>query len=245
MTHPTFRCGVAYDFRNPPGSGLSDTAVYGSILDQAVLVDRAQRLPRTMEGLEILRQAWSGERFTHRGAHWAFEDVQIYPRPVQAAMTAAGARRAGRLGLNLLPQGDRHAVLDPWRAEMAAHGRDPDQYRVGIIRGALVTDDPERDWAPLREAERYKAARYADWIGGSGDTYTFMGAGGDVISQRWLIGDAATVRAALRRFVLDYGLTDLVTVGNCPGVPAAQLNASLERLAQFVLPGLREDLAAY
>jgi alkanesulfonate monooxygenase SsuD/methylene tetrahydromethanopterin reductase-like flavin-dependent oxidoreductase (luciferase family) len=145
-------------------------------------IDRKQRRSRTLEGVEVLRRAWSGERFTHRGTHWTFEDVQVSPRPVQpggpplwmAAMTEAGARRAGRLGLNLLPQGERHAVLDPWREAMTAHGRDPDHYRVGIIRGVLVTDDPERDWLPLREAERYKASCYAEWIGGSGDSYTFM-----------------------------------------------------------------------
>jgi len=335
MTRPTFRCGVTYDFRNPPGSGLTDTAVYSGILEQAVLVDqwgfdhiwltehhfvddgylpspmvaaaaiaartrrvristdililpfhhplrlaedwavldvlsggrmelgvgmgyaahefrgfginRKQRRSRTLEGVEVLRRAWSGERFTHRGTHWTFEDVQVSPRPVQpggpplwmAAMTEAGARRAGRLGLNLLPQGERHAVLDPWRAEMAAHGRDPDQYRVGIIRGVLVTDDPERDWLPLREAERYKAGRYAEWIGGSGDSYTFMNTEGDVISQRWLIGDTATVTASLQQFVLDYGLTDIAVIGNCPGVLADRLNASLERLAREVLPALR------
>ncbi len=39
MTRPNFRCGVTYDFRNPPGSGLSDTAVYSGILEQPVLVD--------------------------------------------------------------------------------------------------------------------------------------------------------------------------------------------------------------
>jgi alkanesulfonate monooxygenase SsuD/methylene tetrahydromethanopterin reductase-like flavin-dependent oxidoreductase (luciferase family) len=180
---------VTYDFRNPPGSGLTDTAVYSGILEQAVLVeqwgfdhiwltehhfvddgylpspmvaaaaiaartrriristdililpfhhplrlaedwavldvlsggrmelgvgmgyaahefrgfgiDRTQRRSRTLEGVEVLRRAWSGERFTHRGTHWTFEDVQVWPRPVQpggpplwmAAMTAAGARR--------------------------------------------------------------------------------------------------------------------------------------------------------
>ena len=337
MARPPLRFGVVYDFRNAPGSGLSDSQIYGAILEQAVLVDqlgfdqiwltehhfvddgylpspvvaaaaiaartrrvristdililpfhhplrlaedwavldvlsggrmelgigmgyavhefrafgidRAQRRSLTVEGLEVLRRAWSGERFTHRGKHWTFEDAQVFPRPVQpggpplwmAAMTEAGARRAGRLGLNLLPQGTRRTVLDPWRAEMAAQGHDPDQYRVGIIRGVLVTDDPERDWSRLREAERYKMHRYVEWLGASGDSYTLMKPEADPIPQTWLMGDAATVHRGLREFIAEHGLTDVVTVGNCPGLPADVLNASLERLAREVLPKLREE----
>ena len=42
--------------------------------------------------------------------------------------------------------------------------RDPDTRRVGIIRPWLVTDDRERDWPPIRDAERYKARIYAAWL---------------------------------------------------------------------------------
>jgi probable F420-dependent oxidoreductase len=57
------------------------------------------------EGIEILRQCWTGEPFSFHGKHYTLEDVQIRPRPFQApapplwigASVPAAARRAGRL----------------------------------------------------------------------------------------------------------------------------------------------------
>jgi len=335
MARPALRIGVAYDFRNPPGSGYSDQEVYAGALEQAAFVDRlgfdqiwltehhfvddgylpapiaaagaiaartsrvristdililpfhhplrlaeewavldvisggrmelgvgmgyarhefagfgidrAERRSLTVEGIEVLQRAWSGERFSHHGRHWHFTDAQVAPRPVQpggpplwmAAMSQAGARRAARAGLHLLPQGERSAVLDPWREEMAAQGRDPDAHRVGIIRGLLVTDDPERDWPEIKEAERYKMRRYAEWMDASGDDYRWQGGDAAPIPQHWIVGDAATVEARLRAFVAEHGLTDVVTFGACPGLPPDRLTASLERLASEVLPRLR------
>ena len=39
------------------------------------------RVPLFQESVEILRQCWSGERFSFHGTHYRLEDVQIRPRP--------------------------------------------------------------------------------------------------------------------------------------------------------------------
>ena len=335
------RFGVAYDFRNPPGSGMSNTELYARVLAQAELVDRLgydliwitehhfvedgyvpsfvavagaiaartlrvrissdilllpfahplrlaedlavldnlsggrmelgvgmgyaphefrafgiprrERVSRTEEGIEVLRAAWTGERFDHRGRHWQFEGALVRPRPVQpggpplwlAAMSEAGARRAARLGLHLLPQGDSRLVLDPWRADLLAAGKSADAFRVGIIRPWLVTSNRARDWPPIREAERYKGKMYADWIAESGDAVTLAlgGASPDArpIPQTWIVGDADECRAEIERFVAEYGITDLVTWGVAPGVAPEAMNESLERFAREVMPLVRGD----
>jgi len=79
---------------------------------------------------------------------------------IRATGTAPGAQRAARHDSNFLPQGARSIVLDPWRATLKASGRNPDNYRVGIIRSCLVTDDPEREWPAVRAAERYRGQIY-------------------------------------------------------------------------------------
>jgi alkanesulfonate monooxygenase SsuD/methylene tetrahydromethanopterin reductase-like flavin-dependent oxidoreductase (luciferase family) len=333
------RFGVAYDFRNPPGSGLSNPELYAGVLAQAELVDRLgydqiwitehhfvedgyvpsfvavagaiaartksvrissdilllpfahplrlaedlavldvlsngrmelgvgmgyalhefrafgisrrERVSRTEEGIAVLQQAWKGERFDHHGKHWNFEGACVRPRPVQpggpplwlAAMSEAGARRAARYGLNLLPQGDRRFVLDPWRADLAATGRSPDDFRVGLIRPWLVTSDRARDWPRIREAERYRDKMYAEWLTASGDDVTLAWAGpaADVrpIPQTWIIGDADEVYDELARFVAEFGITDVVTWGAAPGVAPEAMNESLERFAREVMPRLR------
>ena len=54
--------------------------------------------------------------------------------------------------------GQRDEVLDPWREALAADGRDPGDYRVGIVRSIYVTDDKDRDWPIIRKVDRFARA---------------------------------------------------------------------------------------
>jgi alkanesulfonate monooxygenase SsuD/methylene tetrahydromethanopterin reductase-like flavin-dependent oxidoreductase (luciferase family) len=206
----------------------------------------AQRLSRTEEGLEVLRRCFSGERFSFHGKRYDFDDVVIRPGYVQpggpplwvAAMSEAGALRAARLGCHLLPQGPRDEVLEPWRRTLAASGRDPDAFRVGIIRACLVTDDPERDWPPVRAAERYRGQLYTRFFAEAGRHVAFAREG-PRIPQTWVVGDVAHCVRELSAFIAEHGITDLVTWAVPPGLHPQQMNASLERFARDVVPRLR------
>ncbi len=65
-----------------------------------------QRVSRFEEGIEVLRRAWTEERFSFNGRRYAYDGVAVYPKPLQqphpplwlAAWSEAGAARAGRLG---------------------------------------------------------------------------------------------------------------------------------------------------
>ena len=43
-----------------------------------------QRVSRFEEGIEVLRRAWSGECFSHRGKRSQLDDVAVFPRPIQS-----------------------------------------------------------------------------------------------------------------------------------------------------------------
>src|SRR5438132_633264 len=43
----------------------------------------AENRARFDEALEIIRLAWTRERFSHRGAFWEVEDVSVVPKPLQ------------------------------------------------------------------------------------------------------------------------------------------------------------------
>ncbi|MGK5558773.1 LLM class flavin-dependent oxidoreductase, partial [Actinomadura kijaniata] len=47
----------------------------------ALGVGFARRTGRLEESVEIMRRLWSGEAVTHRGEHFAFEDVRLAPPP--------------------------------------------------------------------------------------------------------------------------------------------------------------------
>jgi alkanesulfonate monooxygenase SsuD/methylene tetrahydromethanopterin reductase-like flavin-dependent oxidoreductase (luciferase family) len=214
-------------------------------------VNRRHRVSLTEEGIEILRLAWSQDEFSFHGKRFHFDDVRVRPRPVQpggppiwiAAMSEAGAHRAARFDTHLLPQGDRNAVLDPWRQDLTATGRDPADYRVGIIKPWLLTDDPESIWPQVREAERYRGAVYAEWIDDAADDMTRqLERGRDAgtgIPQTYVLGDAEACVTQIRAFVEEFGVTDLITWGAPPGIPPALMTRSLERFAKEVLPRFR------
>jgi alkanesulfonate monooxygenase SsuD/methylene tetrahydromethanopterin reductase-like flavin-dependent oxidoreductase (luciferase family) len=202
----------------------------------------------TDEGLAVLRHAFTGETFNFHGKRYDFSDVKIAPGYVQpggpplwvAAMGEPGARRAARFDTNLLPQGPRVRGLDPWRAELASTGRDPANYRVGIIRPCLVTDDPERDWPIVRAGERRRMEVYSKFredAGGDGGVAGIIEA--TAIPQTWIVGNEDHCVAELASFIREYGLTDIVTWAVPPGMRPEQMSGSLERFALNVAPRLR------
>ncbi|MBY0319495.1 MAG: LLM class flavin-dependent oxidoreductase [Reyranella sp.] len=330
------RLGVAYDFRNPPESGLSNPALYAAIMDQVAWLDGlgldlvwftehhfvddgylpswipvaaamaartkrvrfscdvcllpfnhplrlaedlavldnisngrveigvgmgyaphefrgfglpvSRRVSLTDEGLDVLKRAFTGEKFSYTGKRYDFADVKITPGYVQpggpplwvAAMSEAGALRAARVGANLLPQGPRRQSLDPWLAKLKDEGRDPAGHRIGIIKSCLVTDDRERDWGKVRVAERRRMDiyhRFREEAGGHGGVQGIAEA--DRIPQTWVVGDVEHCVNELAAFIREYGLTDIVTWAVPPGLTPDDTNASLERFARDVAPRLR------
>ena len=207
----------------------------------------SRRLSLMEEGLDILRLAWTGEPFSYTGKRWRFDDVRVTPAPVQpggpplwmASSSAASARRAARYGTHLLPQGPRGPVLDLWRDEVRSQGRDPDDFRVGIIRSVLVTDDPERDWPPVREAERYRMRVYGRFAEEAGQGGRAAFEQEDRIPQRIIVGDVRHCAQELIEFIRTYGLTDVVTWGSAPGLQPVALSPSMERFARDVVPLVR------
>jgi alkanesulfonate monooxygenase SsuD/methylene tetrahydromethanopterin reductase-like flavin-dependent oxidoreductase (luciferase family) len=214
---------------------------------RAFNIPRSRRVSLTEECVEILRLAWSGEPFSFHGKRWSFDDVRVMPDTVQpggpplwlATTSPASVDRAVRFDTNVLPQGTRSIVLDRWRRLTAEAGRDPDSYRLGIIRSFLVTDDPERDWPPVREAERYRMKVYGRFFAEAGLGGQDAFKDDERINQRIFVGNTDECVAELTKYVAEYGLTDVVSWGSAPGVPPARFAESLERFARDVVPRVK------
>ncbi|MEZ5282569.1 MAG: LLM class flavin-dependent oxidoreductase [Acidimicrobiales bacterium] len=203
------------------------------------------RVSLTEEGIDILRLAWGDGPFSYEGKRYRLDDVEVFPKPVQpggpplwvAAMKEPGALRAARKNTHLLPQGPRKDVLDPWRQALLADGRDPGDYRVGIIRSVYVTDDRERDWPLIREAERFRMKVYDKFMAETPDDYGWGDP--DRIPQNVVVGTAEECVETLRSFIDEYGITDIATSGLPPGIDPDYMATNLERLATEVIPQLR------
>ena len=77
---------------------------------------------RQLEGLEVIKKAWTQERFTHKGKYYDFPDVSLSPGPYQkphppisiAALSPESFAEAGRLGYDLFvfPRGERSKLRE-------------------------------------------------------------------------------------------------------------------------------------
>ena len=231
----------------------------------AMGIPRGERGRRMDETLEIVRRAFTEDEFDFDGTHFQLRRVRVRPRPVQpggppvwvAAMGEPGARRAARFDAHLLPQGDRRAVLDPWRAALAHQGREASDYRVGIARPFLVNDDPVAAAASSNGVALAGVAAggsvpfesmrvYEQWMRELSSTdrmKTQLIEGdqdGTLIPQDAFIGSAEACIAEARRMNDEYGITDIIVPGYTGSQPAELVDANLVRLADEVLPALRE-----
>ena len=210
------------------------------------------RVSLTEELIEILRRAWSGERFSFAGRRYRFDDVLVTPPTVQpggppiwlATTISTGVARAVRFGTHVLPQGDPAVVLDEWRSAERAAGRNPAEKRIGILRSVIVTDDPDRDWPIVREAERYRMSVYARLGAEAGPDSAGNFAGKVRISQRPIVGDVTTCVSELTAFIVEHGFTDIISWGSSPGLLPHTLTAGLLRYAREVVPQVRARVAA-
>jgi alkanesulfonate monooxygenase SsuD/methylene tetrahydromethanopterin reductase-like flavin-dependent oxidoreductase (luciferase family) len=203
------------------------------------------RVSMTDEAIEIMRLAWGDEPFSYSGKRYQLDNVDVHPKPVQpggpplwiAAMKEPGAQRAARFGTHLLPQGRRDEVLDPWREAVRDAGRDPEEYRVGLIRSVYVTDDRERDWPTIRDAERFRMGVYTKFMAETPDDYGWGHP--EAIPQTVIVGTADECVEELQALISTYGITDLATSGLPPGISPDFMATNLERLATEVIPRLR------
>ena len=211
-------------------------------------VPRKNRVSMTEEAIDVLRLAWSDQPFSYSGKRYSYDNIDVHPKPVQtegpplwiAAMSTAGALRAARFGTNLLPQGERATVLDPFREAVTADGRDSADYRYGIIRSVYVTDDRERDWPMLRGAERYRTAIYDQFMTDTPDEYGWRD--GSAIPQRPVVGTVEECVDQLVAFVDEFGITDIASSGLPPGIDPEFMAHNIERLANEVIPEVKARL---
>jgi probable F420-dependent oxidoreductase len=136
---------VLTDGRLELGIGAGwDAADYGALgLERRAPGVRIERLGET---LEILRQAFAGERISFRGTHYTIEAKERWPRPRQdriPLLVGGGGRRilrlaAARADIVSVHRNLRDGSARSWVEEAGGHGEFPDgmSERVSWVRTA-------------------------------------------------------------------------------------------------------------
>ena len=129
-----------------------------------------ERAGRTREAVQVLRQAWTGEPFEHRG-----RSVRVTPPPatpggpalILGGTSDAAARRAAELGLGYQPSSG-----ESWPAYrdacIVAGQPDPGPYLSGDATITIVAEDPDSMWDRVGPYLMHDAAAYGEWAEKSG-----------------------------------------------------------------------------
>jgi alkanesulfonate monooxygenase SsuD/methylene tetrahydromethanopterin reductase-like flavin-dependent oxidoreductase (luciferase family) len=143
----------------------------------AFQVVRSERVGLLEEGIEIIRQAFTGKPVEFSGAHYQVSGVTVTPPPLRpggppiwlAGRSEKAARRAGRLGLNLLLHGGS-AIRRAWQEELVAAGHDPTTKMVTGYRPFFISKSPARDLERLAGEFNHFGRVQARWMEADGDT---------------------------------------------------------------------------
>jgi F420-dependent oxidoreductase-like protein len=128
------------------------------------------RMDVMAEQLEIVARSFAAERFSFKGEHYAIEDLDARPKPVQrprppVIVGGRGGRRSLALAARWADEYNTFSASveeirrrrDAFAQAWTDAGRDPDSLRFGAMVGVVVGADD----AELRERVR----RLAEWQG--------------------------------------------------------------------------------
>jgi alkanesulfonate monooxygenase SsuD/methylene tetrahydromethanopterin reductase-like flavin-dependent oxidoreductase (luciferase family) len=211
-------------------------------------VPRGERLGRTLETIEILKRAWTGERFSYAGKYFRFNDVRILPRPASqphpellwGGMTAKAIERGARLGLSFACNLGRREI-QLYREALQRHHKDPNAVNIVGNRIVYVADSFDQAWADIEQPALYQASLYEQWLSAAaGPNQTWNWGDPERLKQGAIIGSPTQVRERLQQLAEAGETSELIVAMQLPGLEPHKAMLSLERFATQVLPELRK-----
>ena len=214
------------------------------------------RVRRLEEITEILRLAWTEERFDFSGRHYTYEQVAVRPKPARTPLIFVGGfvdeaiRRAGRIGdgyISSRANPERVAESFALAAEERAKSGKQGPPAVAVLMNGYVTDDPTRDWPAVRDGVGHQLGVYAGWRAGTdvpGKPLEVMPPDEETIRKTTAFGSPEEVVAGLDPLVkslADYPESHLIVRLHYPGMDREQGARAIRLFAREVAPRLRES----
>jgi probable F420-dependent oxidoreductase len=142
-------------------------------------VETKGRGKRLEEFVEVLRHAWTGERFSYQGKHLAYEDILVRPPPARPVPiwlgggTPLALERAARIANGHFPPStgspaqavDRAKEILAIRERLGLSG----PYRFGMFIPMGIGADADDGWRRIRDGLLHVRGAYAMWGMGEKD----------------------------------------------------------------------------
>lgn len=198
---------------------------------------------RLEDCIQVLRRAFSGERFD-----WEGRPVHVTPAPctpggpllLMGGSSEAAVKRAARLGMGMITQGGPPELQTLYEQACREAGTTPGLFvnppLAGSVASAFVARDPDAAWAEMGPFLLHDARMYAQWLGGTAS------------STKSVAGSVEELRAengSYRIFSLAEAIAHVKSTGLlltqplCGGMPPKLAWPSLELLVDEVLPAAR------
>jgi alkanesulfonate monooxygenase SsuD/methylene tetrahydromethanopterin reductase-like flavin-dependent oxidoreductase (luciferase family) len=215
-----------------------------------------ERVRRTVEAVEIMRLAWTGERFSYQGEIHSYDRVQVTPPPARdggiriylGGSSRAAVRRAGELGNGYIRS--RSDVENARRALALAEegaragGRDPRRLGFAQLKSAFVSEEGDA-WERVQEGARHHIGIYSAWDEGAdtpGKGFWVSPPDDEELRRIVAAGTSDEVATELRPWVEAFGDRDefhLVVRLHYPGMELDVAARCVELFAERVMPRLR------
>ncbi len=216
-------------------------------------VQRAQRVGRLQEALEVMKLLWTQEEVEFHGKYYQVPRVQPATRPVQqphppiwvAANNDAAIRRAARWGYPWLvnPHATVPMVADQlsrYRQALREFGQ-PVPETLPMMRELYVAEDRETACVSSQPYLAAKYEAYAAWgqdralPGNESFTIPYQ----ELSRDRFLLGSPSDVVREIGRYRDDLGVNFLIFRMQWPGMEHAQVMRQIELMAREVIPQVK------
>ena len=187
-----------------------------------------ERGARLSEGIDVLRKLWSGDKVSHDGRFYPFENVQMLPKPMQAGgppiwcggRSEAALRRAGRMADGYVSYVVTPEMFKSFLEQIAKSAeqaqRELTRFDTAHLLFFRIDDSFEASWDIATE---HLSERYASDFRNPTKKYCALGRPEDLAEKIQAFRDAG-----VRHMIMD------------PVSPPEQRYEQIERFAKEVLP---------
>ena len=237
--------GGRLEFGIGSGNTEMDYKVFG--------VTRENDRQRLHEALEIVLKAWGQDHASHRGEFWRFDELTLYPRPMQqphppiwvAGTSAEGLGWAGRQGYHIMTVGHPHPPekvclgVEAWKRGLIEAGFDPSNKHCQFhVRTHVHEDSEQAQLTGMAAVKRYdeisRIGRRSLSAAPAEYDWEMMLATG-----RNNYGNPEQCIRNIRNAMKNYYFDTLTTTFNFGAIPHAEIMKSMRLFAGEVMPAFR------
>jgi alkanesulfonate monooxygenase SsuD/methylene tetrahydromethanopterin reductase-like flavin-dependent oxidoreductase (luciferase family) len=237
--------GGRLEFGIGSGNTEMDYRVFG--------VTRDNDRERMREAIDVILKTWGNERAGHHGQFWQFEELTLYPRPIQqphppiwvAGTSADSLGWAGRNGYHIMTVGHPHPPekvrpgVEAWKQSLIEAGFDPAEKHCQFHVRTHVNESAEL----ARKIAMPAIIRY-DMISRIGRrSLTVAPADYDwdmmLATGRNNYGNPDQVIEGIHNAQRHYFFDTLTVTFNFGGIPHDEITKSMRLFAKQVMPAYR------